>query len=167
MYSSQKFLLLDLDGRQIPYKKKVECLFYFPAGGIEALHDLAPSKQLRPWEDIIHQEPKKHPNQFWGGNFVDRKVWGNFGNGGSKKVWVFRVCSLIFSLWGACLPTPNSNKNETANPEHPNFFWPPIAKISPNFSVYKIFPKSLVRVFFFGSWMPHPSMTGLNGSMAG
>ena len=59
--------------------------------------------------------------------------------GGQKKVWVFWVCSLIFSLWGGGHAS-HDEKNEIANPEHPNFFLPPIGQISPN-SVYEFFPK--------------------------
>ena len=48
---------------------------------------------------------KKHPNQTFLENFADRKVWENFGQWGiNKKVWVFRVCSLIFFIMGGMAP---------------------------------------------------------------
>ena len=85
-------------------------------------------------------ETKKTPKSNFLGQFcrqILRKVWGNFGNGGSKKVWVFSVCSLIFCIMGG-LQTLNTR----------TFFSPSIAKISQNLSVYKISPKSLVWLFF-------------------
>ena len=58
-----------------------------------------------PHTQTYYQEPKKNPNQTFWGNFVDRKVWGNFGQWGVKKMFGCSGFAVsFFSLWGACHP---------------------------------------------------------------
>ena len=52
------------------------------------------------------QEPKKHPNQTFWGNFVDRKVWGNFGQWGSKKSLGVQGLQSHFFHYGGHAPPP-------------------------------------------------------------
>ena len=54
----------------------------------------------------VIQELKKHPNQTFLGNFVDRKVWGNFGQWGVKKKFGCSGFAVSFFHYGggACPP---------------------------------------------------------------
>ena len=96
-----------------------------------------------PDKQHVNQKPKKHLNQTFGGNFVDRKFWGNFGQWGIQKKFRCSGFAVSFFHYGGGMPP--IMKKWDCKPWTPKlFFDPPLAKISANFSVYKIFPKSLV-----------------------
>ena len=95
----------------------------------------------------MFRNQKNHPNQTLGGNFVDRKVWGNFCNGGSIFFLGIQGLYANFFLLGGGHAT-HHEKNETGNLQHTNFFLTPCCKKNPNFSVHKISPKSLAWMFF-------------------
>ena len=90
--------------------------------------------------DGCRQEPKKHPNQTFWGNFIDRNVWGNFGQWGVKqKFGCSGFAVSFFSLWGHA---PLHNEKWDCKSWTPKLFLdPPLSKMSPNFSVYKISQK--------------------------
>ena len=101
------------------------------------------------WAWFVVSGAKKAPKPNFLGKFCRQKILGKFWPmGDQKKVWVFRVCSLIFFIMGG-MPPPIMKKWD-CKPWTPKlFFDPPLSKISPNFSVYKISPKSLVWVLFW------------------
>ena len=95
------------------------------------------------------KKPKKHPNQTFLGNFVDRKVWGNFGQWGVKKKFGCSGFAVSFFHYGGG-HAPHNEKNETANPEHPNFFLTPhCPKFSQTFLSTKFPPKVWFGCFFW------------------
>ena len=50
------------------------------------------------------QKAKKHPNQTFGGNFVNRKVWGNFGQLGVEKKFGCSGFAVSFCHYGGGMP---------------------------------------------------------------
>ena len=89
------------------------------------------------------QKPKKHLNQTFWGNFVDRKLGGNFGQWGIQKKFRCSGFAVSFFHYGGGGMPPIIKKWD-CKPWAPKLFLdPPLAKISPKFSVYKISQKGL------------------------
>ena len=61
------------------------------------------------WLSLIGsvQEPKKHLNQTFLGNFVDRKFWGNFGQWGIQKKFRCSGFAVSFFHYGGHAPPHN------------------------------------------------------------
>ena len=80
--------------------------------------------------DLVQKSSNFEPSsRFFGrlkilGNFVDRKVWGNFGQWGIQKKFRCSGFAVSFFHYGGG-HAPHKEKNETANPGHLNFFLTP------------------------------------------
>ena len=129
----------------LDYEMNSKLILYSFVSGIA----LAVHSYCCPYDDRNAGSKKPPKPNFWG-KFCRQKSLGKFWQWGVKtKSGCSGFAISFFSEWGvAC---PHNEKIETANPEHPNFFKPLIAKISSNFSVNKISSKSLVWVFFSSS----------------